>query len=438
MSNTHVEPCYSVVFEAGIDLFKVYDKNTVTDDDFERNCRFIIELGKAAHGYGSSTARLESFLIRVAEAIGISGVYTSTPSRIEFAFSRAGQVWQQTHVVQLPRCDFNMAKLSYTGELVDDLTADKITLDDAFEKLDEIAAKQNPWGQLSYGLSYLSVAIGIAGLMQANLWEILASGVLSLVVYAIVVAAERTGGRFSEALPFVSAYVASVCATGTNLFVPELNPIIVTISAIIILIPGFQVSIGIIEIIDNRVEAGTTRLVNGLVYLVKQFTGAWLGIITIQMLGSSPAEFAVPTKFVMDHAVVGLFIALLFVGVAVAYQTLIRDLIWVLLSCTLTFTGGIVSSAFLGVEFSALTAAIVAGLFANTWVRMTGRPTSIVLVPSITVMVSGSIGFRGLVVAAAGHSDQGMVMFIQMFAIAASVGAGLLVSNTIMRPKMTL
>lgn len=109
-----------------------------------------------------------------------------------------------------------------------------------------------------------------------------------------------------------------------------------------------------------------------------------------------------------------------------------------LLSCTLTFTGGVVSSALLGVEFSALTAAIVAGLFANTWVRMTGRPTSIVLVPSITVMVSGSIGFRGLVAAAAGHSDQGMVMFIQMFAIAASVGAGLLVSNTIMRPKMTL
>ena len=28
MSNMHLEPCYSVVFEARIDLFKVYDKRS--------------------------------------------------------------------------------------------------------------------------------------------------------------------------------------------------------------------------------------------------------------------------------------------------------------------------------------------------------------------------------------------------------------------------
>ncbi|WP_170574597.1 threonine/serine ThrE exporter family protein [Ruegeria atlantica] len=410
----------------------------MSDDDFDKSCQFIIKLGIAAHGYGPSTARLESYLIRVADSLGISGVFFSTPSSIEFAFSKVGQTWQRTHVVRLPICDFNMAKLSHTGELVDNLTSGEMTISEASDRLDQIAVLRNPWGPFSYGLSFVAVAVGIAGLLQASFWETVASGILSLVVYIIFIATERIGGRFSESLPFVSAYVVGVFATAINLLVPDLNPILVTLSAIIILIPGFQVSVGIIEIIDNRVEAGMARLMSGIVFLVKQFAGAWLGIASIGLLGTSNAEFATPTFFFMNDVSVGLYIALLFLGVAAAYQTLVRDLLWVLLGCTLSFAAVVTSSAYLGVEYSTLIGAIIAGLFANIWVRMTGRPTSIVLVPSITVMVSGSIGFRGLVVAAAGHSDQGMDMFIQMFTIAASVAAGLLVSNTILRPKITL
>lgn len=412
--------------------------DTSSDEDFENACRFIIKLGIAAHGYGPSTSRLESFLTRAADALGISGVYFTTPSSIEFAFSKEGHVWQHTHVVRLPLCDFNMARLSHTGELVEKLTAGEITLSDASERLDEIAALPNPWGRLSYGLSFIAVTVGVAGLLHASIWEIFVSSILSLLVYIVFVAADRIGGRFSESLPFVSAFVAGACATIINLVVPELNPVLMTLSAIIILIPGFQVSIGIIEIIDSHVEAGTARLMNGVVYLVKQFAGCWLGMASIGIFKASQSEFSVPAQFFVDDITVGIFVALLFVGVGVAYQTLMKDMPWVLLGCCLTFITVVGSSTYLGLEYSTLIGAIVAGLFANTWVRLTNRPTSIVLVPSITVMVSGSIGFRGLVVAAAGHSDQGMTMFIQMFTIAASIAAGLLVSNTILRPKITL
>ncbi len=411
---------------------------TMSNDEFDKSCQFIIKLGIAAHGYGPSTARLESYLIRVADSLGISGVFFSTPSSIEFAFSKVGQIWQRTHVVRLPICDFNMAKLSHMGELVDNLTSGEMTLAEASDRLDQIAALRNPWGQFSYGLSFVAVAVGIAGLLQASFLEIVASGFLSLVVYVIFISAERIGGRFSESLPFVSAYIVSVFAAAINLIAPDLNPILVTLSAIIILIPGFQVSVGIIEIIDNRVEAGMTRLMSGIVFLVKQFAGAWLGIASIELWSTSNVEFPTPTFVFVNDVTVGLYIAFLFLGVAVAYQTLVRDLHWVLIGCTLSFAAVITSNNYLGVEYSSLIGAIVAGLFANFWVRVTGRPTSIVLVPSITVMVSGSIGFRGLVVAATGHSDQGMDMFIQMFTIAASIAAGLLVSNTILRPKISL
>jgi hypothetical protein len=67
-----------------------------------------------------------------------------------------------------------------------------------------------------------------------------------------------------------------------------------------------------------------------------------------------------------------------------------------------------------------------------------GRPTSIVLIPAIVLLVSGSIGFRGLAAIAQGEVALGERQFLQMFVVAATIAAGLLVGNTLVRPKVTL
>ncbi|WP_020591273.1 threonine/serine ThrE exporter family protein [Kiloniella laminariae] len=405
------------------------------DRAFDEACQFIIKLGTAVNGYGPAAARLESFLVRVTESLGYRGVFRSTPSEITFAFWQEGQLWQRTHMVAVPAGGYNMAKLAYVGELVDNLVAGKLTLAKASKRLDEIDALPNPWGVTSYALSFALVGLGFAGLIQGNRWDILFAGLLSLLVYAIAVISERVGGRLADALPFVSAYIAGLCAAALKLFLPEINHTVVTLSAIVILIPGFAVSAGIIEIVDNYVVAGSARLMGGLVYLIKQFTGAWLGIASVGVLwDAAPGT----TESTLGDHFIWLYISLLFLGLCVAYQTLWRDVFWVLVSCALSYGAVMISSQLLSANLGALFGAIVAGIFANLWSRATGRPTSIVLIPAITVLVSGSIGFRGLIVAAAGETDKGVDQFMQMFIVALTIAAGLLVSNTILRPKVTL
>ena len=75
---------------------------------------------------------------------------------------------------------------------------------------------------------------------------------------------------------------------------------------------------------------------------------------------------------------------------------------------------------------------------ANLWARRTGRPTSIVLLPAIVLLVSGSIGFRGLAAMAEGELLVGTQQFIQMFVVALTIFAGILVGYTIVRPEPTL
>lgn len=407
------------------------------DDDFAYNeaCHFVIKLGTAVHGYGPSAARLESYLTRVTDILGYNGVFRSTPSEITFAFSKRDQQWQRTHIAPVPVGGYNMAKLAYVGELVEELVSGKRTLVEASDRLDEIDTMPSPWGVLTYALSFVLVGVGFAGSIQGNLWDVVISGILSLAVYIIVVISDKVGGRFADALPFVSAYFAGICAAGIKIFLPEINHTLVTLSAIVILIPGFMVSAGIIEIVENHVVAGSARLVGGLVYLIKQFTGAWLGIASVEII------------WALEDGAIGssnpgnetwIYIAFLFLGLCFAYQTLLRDFIWVLISCAFSYAAVIISSNLLSGDLGTLFGATAAGIFANLWVRGTGRPTSIVLIPAITVLVSGSIGFRGLMVAAVGQTDQGGDQFMQMFIVALAISAGLLVSNTILRPKITL
>ncbi len=233
------------------------------DDDSAYNeaCHFVIKLGTAVHGYGPSAARLESYLNRVTDILGYNGVFRSTPSEITFAFSKRDQRWQRTHIAPVPVGGYNMAKLAYVGELVEELVSGKRSLVEASDRLDEIETMPSPWGVLTYALSFVLVGVGFAGSIQGNLWDVVISGILSLAVYIIVVISDKVGGRFADALPFVSAYFAGICAAGIKIFLPEINHTLVTLSAIVILIPGFMVSAGIIEIVENHVVAGSARLV---------------------------------------------------------------------------------------------------------------------------------------------------------------------------------
>ena len=85
-----------------------------------------------------------------------------------------------------------------------------------------------------------------------------------------------------------------------------------------------------------------------------------------------------------------------------------------------------------------LVGTIIALVVANLWARKTGRPSSIVLIPAIVLLVSGSIGFRGLVAMAGGDFLLGAGQFLQMFVVAMTIFAGIVVGHTIVRPESGL
>lgn len=396
--------------------------------------RFIIKLGIIAHGYGPSAARLESYLTQVIEVLGYHGVFRSTRSEVVYAFWNDDKMDQIIHIERVEKGSFNMAKLARVGELVEAVVEDSISLSDAYTLLDEIESLPNPWGPVAKAVSFIFVGVGFSGLMSGNLWDIGFSGLLALVVYINVYFSHKYSGRFLELLPFSSAYIIGILAALLQLYKPEINVSVVVLAAIISIIPGFTVSAGIVEIVSDHVVSGSANLIAGVIYLLKQFFGAWFGLATVDiLLGVNPV-----TTVPIESFGVWFFLPFLFIGLGIAYQSLVRDFPWVIACCLVSYFGVMFGNSLEIQYLGTLMGAITANIFANLWARQYNRPTSIVLVPAITVMVSGSVGFQGLLIAASGESDRGIDQFLQMFIVALVISAGLLIANTIVRPKVTL
>jgi len=411
------------------------DGQSTARKSFDEAFRFIIKLGTAAHGYGSTATRLEAFLKRLTKRLGYEGVFQSRPTEIVFAIREDESKPQQIHVASMPGTGLELNRLAVVGELVDSIESGKISIADASDRLDEIEKIPHQWGGVTGPFSYAFVGAGFAVLLSASWWDTLFSAVLSVVVFAMVMLSGRLGPRTSAWLPLSTAFVAGFLACIAQTQVPELNIIVVTLAAILVLIPGFSVSVGMVELVSKHVVSGMANLMSGLVYLAKQFIGAWLGV---GMAGLFWTHSSVPGGAPVDARWLWLFMPLLIIGLCVVFQTPKRDFLWACLGCVIAYLGILLGSALVGGNLGNLLGTIIAVVFANTWAAYTGRPTSIVLLPAIILLVSGSIGFRGLAAMAEGQIAAGEQQFLQMFVVALTIAAGLLVGNTIMRPKATL
>lgn len=402
---------------------------------FDDACRFIIKLGVAAHGYGSNAARLEMFLSRVTTALGFHGVFRSTPTEIVFAFAVEEGQPQRTHLVATPGTGLELNRLARVGELVDAIEAGAVSLVDGTRRLDEIDEIPHPWGNVANAASYAFAGAGFAVLLSGGRWDVLFSALYSLIVFSMVLLAGRFGARAAAWLPLSTALVAGALTAGAKILLPELNVVLVTLSAILILIPGYPISVGVVELLSRHVVSGAANLMSGLVYLAKQFIGAWLGVGLVG-LGWSLPHGAVGAPVGPDW--LWLAVPLLIVSLCVAFQTARRDFLWATSICGAAYGAIVLGNSLAGGNLGNLLGTIAAVVCANLWARKSHRPTSIVLLPAIVLLVSGSIGFRGLAAIAVGQTAVGEQQFLQMFVVALTIAAGLLVGNTIARPNATL
>ena len=402
---------------------------------FDEAWKFIIKVGIAAHKYGSTATRLESFLVGLSKSFGYKGVFRSTPSDIVFALWENPDFPQRVEVIATSPPDVNLDKLARLGDLLNEYNAGTISLSEVDARIDANEQVPPPWGKFATMLGYAFVGIGLAPLLGGGWLDTLFATLFSMLVYGIVLLSGRLGSAATTWMPLSSAFVVGLLATVLKLWIPELNLVLIILSAVAIILPGYTISLGAGELVGQHVVSGAANLMNGLITLFKQIAGGWLGIAVASSIFT--VEASAPATPV-DQAWLLLLFPLLLIGLCLVFQISRRDLLWAVLVSAIAYLGVLAGSSLMDSMLGNLLGTIAAVVIANLWSRQTGRPTSIVLIPAIVMLVSGSIGFRGLAAMAQGEVLLGVQQFFQMFVVAMTIVAGILIGYTIIRPERSL
>jgi len=402
---------------------------------FEDAWNFIMKVGLAAHKYGSTSGRLEFLLKGFAQDFGYIGKFKSTPIEIKFGLREASEVQKREEVIATPPPSIDLDKLARIGDVLKEIKDGTLSIIEAELRIDAIDQIPPPWNNFVSMLGYVFSGFGFALLLGAGWTDALFSAVFSVIVFGIVVLSARFGATAMKWMPLTTAAISGFLAALIKHWVPELNLVLVILCAVIIILPGYSISLGTGELVTKHAKSGLYNLKTGLITLIKQIAGAIIGVClasTFVIIEDLAPQAPVDQKWMI------LYFPLLLIGLALAFQVSRRDLPWSVLVSSIAYLGVLGGNSIMNANLGNLIGTIVAVILANYWAKKTGRPSSIVLIPAFLLLVGGTTGFRGLATMASGNMVLGLEQFFQMFIVALTIVVGVLIGFLIMKPKPNL
>ncbi|WP_170574723.1 threonine/serine ThrE exporter family protein [Ruegeria atlantica] len=398
----------------------------------EEAFRFLIDIGSLAHGYGISSHRLASMLENVAGSVGLMGKFDVTPASILFVVWLPKDRRQRIHYAPMPSPGFDLTRVNGLFEIRAGIENGSLTIRQAFAAMNDVKAQPPAFGPLLVGLGYALCGAGFGVLLNLGWADVFFSALASLAVYVVALLC-RSWPQFGGQIELISGLLVASLAVLFDFTFPGSNHISVILAGLVVLLPGYSLTLGIAELSFRKVSSGLQRLTAGTLTLLNLFIGAAIGLALLSHVHSiAPPLPSTPP----DTIWVWLFAVLLVAGLAFVFQVRPRDFIWVLLAGLVAHSGVSLGSG-LGYWQGSFLGALGVGLFASLFSTMRHQPTSTVLIPAVMVLVPGATALRGLRSAALDGVTSGLTIEWQALANIGAIIAGLLVASAVISSKST-
>jgi uncharacterized membrane protein YjjP (DUF1212 family) len=392
---------------------------------------FLLKLGAALHAYGTPAHRQEEVLTLLSSRLGLTGAqFFTTPTSIMSSFEGGEHGTQEARLLRLEPGDNDLGQLSQLDDVVCDVIYRRLSLREGVRRIDDTLAAPPRYGRLLRVLAF-GLASAMAAALFKGAWpEMLASGVVGLLVGGLALLAGRAValGRLFEVL---AATVASFAASAAaSLVWGSLSVYVVTISGLIALVPGLTLTVAMTEVANRSLVSGTARITAALTSLVQLGLGVALGARLAAVVGLSTAGGAPPTAAASWVEPLAVVVAPL--AFALLFRALPRDIWWIMLIAVLAYVGGRLGALYLGPELGACCGAFAAAAGSNLWARVLNRPSSITQVPAILLLVPGSTGFRSMLSLLEQDVVGGVNTAFSMMLVAAALVGGVLLANALL------
>ena len=400
----------------------------------EHSIRFVLQLGKVLHRYGAPAHRLEEALRIVCDRLGLAAEVFTTPTAIVMSFGDPTEL--RTRMLRVESGELDMGKLTQVDELADDVADRKVTPAEGVAKLEAIVAAPPRFGHgvstLMHGVSAGSLAVFFGGsLADVGLAAAIGCSLGLLAQYA------RRSTDQARVFELVGAAFAALVAGVVSAWSNAVAPSVVTVAALIVLLPGLALTVAMTELATRNLIAGTARLMQAIIVLLELVVGVALG----ERLAKAIVEVHQVTPVPLPEYAQWIALAAASVGVAFVVQAQPRAFGWIFAACVVGYVGSRVGTNALGgsqAQLGVMAGAFALGVTSNAYARLLDRPALVVQVPAVLLLVPGSMGFRGMTSLLDRDTLSGVETVFAMFVVALAIAGGLLVASAVVSPRRSL
>jgi uncharacterized membrane protein YjjP (DUF1212 family) len=400
--------------------------------DRDHSTAFLLRLLRALHAYGAPAHRLEAVASDLAATLGLEGHVFSTPTAILASFTAPER--GETALLRVEPGGVNLEKLARLDALIDRVTLGESTPRGAAIEVDAIVGSPERYGAVltvaCFGLSSAMVARYFDGGWR----DVLVAGVVGVSTGLFMSAA---GGRsgFARVADPLAALAAAVLASLAAAFVAPLSPTLAAIAGLIVLVPGFSITIAMTELGTRHLVSGTTRLAGATMGFLTLGFGLALGFgVMTRLIGVAPHAAAAPLPvwtLWVAVPITAFSLTVLFRAPPEAYGA-------ILVVGAIAFAVARLAGAALGAELGMFLAAFAAGAAANLYARAFRQPAALPLVPAILFLVPGSLGLRSFTSLLDRQVEAGVELAFRLVLLAVALAAGLVFSTVAVPPRRSL
>ena len=403
---------------------------------------FIIELARRLHMYGTTAQRLEGAVTSVARRIDVYCEVWSNPTGmiLSFADFQRSVDSSVTRVIRLDPGEDHLGRLARADAIAEEVLDGTLNIPDglaALRALDE----QPPWYAarlrvLCYGLASASVT----GLLPRTGWADLATAALLGCFIGELAQASERRPRLQDASDAIAAMVATFLATAIATFVAPLSLQNVIISSLIVLMPGLTLTTAVSELSAKQLASGTARFADAMTTLMKLTFGTVAAAEFAALIGWTPMPNrgeALPEWVPWLMLLAGSF------AFSVLFKALRRDMLLVMASVWLGYGVMRLTQLVPGLAESTMPigvflAGLVVAATGNLYGLVANRPSALIRVPGIILLVPGSLGFRSFNLVFEHDVMVGLNMAFAVVAALIALVAGILFGNLLMPTRRNI
>lgn len=392
---------------------------------------FLVQVGEVLHSHGTPSHRLERVWVKVARSLGVEGSCLYTPTAL--IISIIDQNGESTYLRRIDSGAVEVDKLIRIDATMEKVESKEISLSEACKELDAISAADALYPNWLYVVACAVSCGAVAVFFKGSPAEIFVAAFLGSIVAILELVPVKLNWEQGLLEP-ISGFVAAVSALAIANFITPIDDRLVTLAALIVLVPGLKLTLALNELAVGHLSAGVARLAGACVNLLTMTVGVAVGWRVASGWRNIPLAANWPGSDWWP------WIAILVAPIMFAIIFRARWPQWpaILLVSVAGFAASLYGGSAWGIEIGAALGALAVGCGSNLYARLRDRPALVTLTPGILVLVPGSLGYRSLTAFLDNNTIAGIDLAFQMVIVAVALVGGILTANVLVPPRRVL